>query len=490
MNVVVKNITIKLYLLPIMISSQSTTKNPVLESHPQVWVPIVLLVIFTALLLLARAGAVLKFAFPLGVTLISVGLYKKYPIHYTGFCWWLLFLAPWISRLSDYQSGVYDPQRLILAAPYLAILVIFPDFIRCLPKLCYQKSGALFVFSFIGIFYSVCIGTVNNNLTVFKSLLEFLTPLMFGYYFYHNWKDYPACAQNVQRVFRLGVLVMGLYGMVQYVIAPEPDRFWLSKMIEDGGFAFGTPEPLSIRVYSTMHSPGPFAVFMMAGLLLSFNGKGILQFPSAIAGYVSFMLSLVRSAWGGWFLGLMILFSASQPKLQMRLIITVLAMFICVLPLTMMEPFSDVINSRVQTLTDVKNDGSAVGRQEIYAATLPRALSSWIGSGLGSGQGFDSAVLDTLINLGWVGTLFYIGGMLVLVYELFHSSIGNRDSFINASRGIVMAMLMQLLFGNVLIAPSGIILWGFLGLGIAGCRYREQQQQLQEDYQHHSSALI
>lgn len=461
-----------------MISSQSTTKNPFLELQPQVWIPIALLVVFTALLLLVRAGAILKFAFPLGALLVSLVLYGKYPVHYTGFCWWLLFLAPWTSRIADYQSGVYDEQRLILSAPYLAILVIFPDFIRYLPRLHRQKSGLLFALSFIGIFYSACIGLINNSLFgVFKSLLEFLTPLMFGYYFYKNWKNYPAFAQNVQHVFRLGVLVMGLYGMVQYVQAPELDRFWLSKIIETGSYAFGTPEPLGIRVYSTMHSPGPFAVFMMAGLLLSFDGKGILQLPSAAAGYLSFLLSLVRSAWGGWFLGLMVLFSASKPKLQMRLIITVVVMFICVAPLTLMEPFSEVINSRLQTLTDVANDGSAVGRQDIYATELPRALTSWIGKGLGSGQGFDSAVLDTLINLGWLGTIFYIGGMLVLVYRLFQSSIDNRDPFINASRGIVMGMMMQLLFGNVLIAPSGIILWGFLGLGIAGCRYREQQQQ-------------
>jgi hypothetical protein len=463
-----------------MISRHSTTKSSVPSSQSQSWIPIALFIMITALLFLVRAGAVVKFAFPLGALSVALVLYIKYPISYAGFCWWLLFLAPWISRLSDYQNHAFDEQRLILAAPYLAVAVILPDFIRFLPRFRYSKGGLPFSIAFIGVFYSACIGLVNN-FNVFKNLLEFLTPILFGYYFYQNRRYYPAYVKNVQRVFGFGTLVMGIYGMVQYVVAPEADIFWMKTLIEKGQYGFGNPEPLGIRVYSTMHSPGPFAIFMMAGLLLSFNGKGMFQIPSAITGYLSFMLSLVRSAWVGWFLGLIMLFSASKPKLQIRLVLTVLVLIAGVLPLTMMEPFAEVINARVQSLGDVGNDGSAQGRQEIYAEALPRALTSLVGSGLGSGQGFDSAVLDTLINLGWIGTIYYIGGLLLLIYKLFQSSVGNCDSFINTSRGIVTAMLLQLLFGNSLIAPSGMILWGFLGLGVAGCQYHEQQQ-LSEDH--------
>ena len=74
----------------------------------------------------------------------------------------------------------------------------------------------------------------------------------------------------------------------------------------------GTPEPLGIRVFSTMNSPGPFANVLLAGLLILLTNENFSARPRLRAvGYLSFLLlSLVRSAWIGWFLGLLSLLSA------------------------------------------------------------------------------------------------------------------------------------------------------------------------------------
>ena len=60
-------------------------------------------------------------------------------------------------------------------------------------------------------------------------------------------------------------MVMGAYGVWQYMVAPAWDGFWIEST---GLLTFGKPEPRQIRVFSTMHSNGPFAVTMMAALLL------------------------------------------------------------------------------------------------------------------------------------------------------------------------------------------------------------------------------
>ncbi|MGQ9873077.1 hypothetical protein [Leptodesmis sp.] len=64
--------------------------------------------------------------------------------------------------------------------------------------------------------------------------------------------------------------------------------------------AFGTPEPLGIRVFSTMNSPGPFATVMMAGLVLLFTSRSSIRFVGAGAGYrLFFCLLCDRPGWGG-----------------------------------------------------------------------------------------------------------------------------------------------------------------------------------------------
>ncbi|MCG8363360.1 MAG: O-antigen ligase domain-containing protein, partial [Pseudanabaenales cyanobacterium] len=69
------------------------------------------LVLFLALGFLIGAGRFLVLLFPLGSIVVGVFLYRRYPIFYVGFTWWLWFLGPLVRRLIDYQSGhlTYGP---------------------------------------------------------------------------------------------------------------------------------------------------------------------------------------------------------------------------------------------------------------------------------------------------------------------------------------------------------------------------------------------
>jgi hypothetical protein len=447
------------------------------ESKQYPWILIGGFIFFTGICILVRAAKVLQFGFPLGALIVSLGLYRKHTIYYVGFCWWLWFLTAYVARLSDYQSQTFDTTRLMMIAPYLATLVTLPNLLVKLPKVFNDKDATPFLITFMGISYGTCIGLFNHGLfNVIKTSLDSLVPVLFGFFLYQNWRNYPAYKKNTYQVFCAGILVMGIYGVFQYISAPGPDSFWVTKMIEMGKNSFGQPEPLALRTFSTMHSPGPYAVFLMSGLLLSFSDKNSLQLPSLIVGYLNFMLTLVRSAWGGWLVGLICLFSVAKPKFQARVLITICVLALCVVPLTAMEPFSQSINSRVESLTNLESDNSGQVRRESYAELTNQALTSWIGQGFGSGGSADSAILDSLFSMGWAGTIYYISGLFLLIMKLFRSSYGRSDPFINTTRAILMGMLLQLFLGNLLLAPGGIILWGFLGLGISGCRYYEHQQ--------------
>jgi hypothetical protein len=69
---------------------------------------------------------------------------------------------------------------------------------------------------------------------------------------------------------------------------------------------------------------------------------------------------------------------------QMRLIALLLVIAILVVPLSTVEPFAQVIQSRLTTLTNVGDDQSAKARAGLYALVIDDALKEFIGQGNGT----------------------------------------------------------------------------------------------------------
>ncbi len=458
------------------------------------WIAVLGLGLFSVLCLLTGAASILRTAFPVGALGVGIFLYWRYPILYLGFTWWLWFLTPWLRRMIDYRSGWADPS-LVLLSPYLVTLVTLATFLRYVPKV-YRQDGLPFILSSIGVFYGLLIGLVNSKFgdnsrivysiiratdftytptAVVVGALEFLCPILFSFHLFINWRHYPEYRQNIQRTFLWAVLVMGAYGVVQYLVAPEWDRFWLTQVIKTGNTSFGIPEPLGIRVFSTMNSPGPFAEVMVAGLLLLLSSRGTLPLLATVAGYFTFLLTLVRSAWGGWFVGLLLFGTSLKSSLQMRLIITVLIVGMCVFPLTTVEPFSEIISARVQSLSNVQEDNSYKDRAETYDRALGVALFEPLGNGLGL-PGVDSGIIDTFIQLGWFGSIPYLGGLILLLFKLTQCVERRFDTFMSSAFAISLAMLAQIGLGDPLTGVVGMVFWGFTGVALAGHKYYQYQR--------------
>lgn len=454
------------------------TKRLLFNLQPTLaWMAILGFVLFSALCLLIHAGGLLRLTYPAAAFAVGLFLYQRYPILYIGFTWWVAFLTPFVRRVVDYQSGWVDPSPMLLA-PFLVMMVTVITFLQHLPK-SYRQGGLPFILSASGVFYGLLIGLIKYPVfSVVVPLLNWSAPLLFGFHLFVNWRHYPAYRQNLQRTFVWGVLVTGGYGILQYLIAPEWDRAWLTNTEL---LAFGTPEPLGIRVFSTMNSPGPFATVMMAGLLLLFSSHSPLRFVASGTGYLAFLLSLVRSAWLGWVISVLAFIPALKPRLQMRLIITILVMSICVLPLANLEPFSTAIADRLQTFSDTKDDVSYNQRLEGYADILGQALSEIPGNGFGfvlasdSLGANDSGVLTILFNLGWFGALPYLGGIFILFFSLFQI-VERTDSFVIAARAIAVGIFAQIGLGNPTIALSGMVFWTFAGIALAAQRYYSHQR--------------
>lgn len=452
----------------ISLTTPSVKKGFSIRLQPaSAWMAILGLILLSTLLIVVGAGKVLNLVFPGGAFIIGVFLYFRYPILYIGFSWWMWFLTPLVRRLADYRGSFTDPSPILLA-PYLVVLITLVTLGKHLPKI-NRQGGLPFILSFIGLAYAYLVGIIQSSPTqVTIALLEWLVPVLFGFHLFVNWRNYPSYRQNIERVFTWGVLVMGIYGVIQYLVAPDWDGTWLTntKMI-----SAGSAEPLKIRVWSTMHSPGVFAVFMMVGLLMLLNKQGTFARATSVIGYLAFLLTLVRGAWIMWFVGLLTHLSFIKSKLRIRIAIILMVLILGVIPLTTIEPFAQRITPRLETLFNLEADQSSNDRKDLYRQEIDSALINVMGNGMEKQEILDSGVLDILLSLGWFGGSFYLGGILLLIMRLFQDAMFNLNPFVSICRAISFCSLVGLIFGRQQIGAPGVILWGFLGLGIAACKY-------------------
>lgn len=453
-------------------------------------VPWGLVVGFAALvagLLAVGSGHTVELIFPAGAVLVGAAAYFQHPTLYLGFTWWLWFLTPEVRRLVDYQIG-WNPISPVMIAPYLVAGLAALTLVRCLPQL--AQRPALFPFALIltGLNYGYAIGLVRAGpLGATYGLLTWIVPVIFGFHVAAHWQRYPLYRDAMQRVFLWGVLAMGVYGIVQFFVVPPWDAYWME--VAPMG-SIGSPQPFEIRVWSTMNSPAPFAVAMMAGLLFTIAAKGPLRLLAGAAGYVSLLLSLVRAAWLGWAIGAVFLLAKVRGLQKMRLLAIGVLLFLLGLPLLLVNPVTERVTSRFETMQDIQQDDSYQARLALYSGFVLRSSTNVVGEGIGStslatklaNDGelgefgiIDSGVLEIMFVLGWPGTVLFVGGLCWLLRAGLVGGIPPDDIAAQAARAVALATVAQLLFDNTLIGVPGMIFWSFLGLVLAAKAFHRER---------------
>ncbi|MBH8565021.1 O-antigen ligase domain-containing protein [Nostoc sp. CENA67] len=456
------------------------------ERSLQGWIVILGFVLLTIACYFVGFAAMLRLIYPAAALVVAIFLYLRHPILYIGFNWWVWFLTPLVVRLVDYRVG-WDPTRQMLIAPYLVSFVSIATFLRYFPSAA-RQGGLPFVLAALGVFYGFLVGIIYNQpIPVARSLLDWLSPIIFAFHLFMNWRDYPSYRQNMQRTFFWCVLLTGAYGVYQFVVAPEWDRYWLieSKLFTSSG----DPVPFGMRVWSTMHSVGPYATVLQTGLLLMFTSRqNFLTFPASAFGYLSFLLTQARSNWGGWLFGIVMILASAKARTQMRLITIILVMAMCVVPLTTIEPISKVVADRMESFTNLQEDSSFRDRSGNYDRNLSLALTNGLGNGLGNiwkvdektGKievfVVDSGILDMFFTLGWFGAIPYMGGLILLLVSVCNYSEARFDNFVSAARAIGISSCAQLIISSGMLSVMGMILWGFLAMALAAHKYYQHEQ--------------
>ena len=416
----------------------------------------------------------LRLTIPLLAMLTAAVLYFTRPILYIQYALWIWFLAPLLRRLIDWRFGYTEP-NLILTAPLLVSAVAGLTLI--LPS---RRTGTRLPASFVlcgaAILYGFVVGmTISPSAEKVYGLCNWLCPMLFGLHLFLTWtqhKQYPAV---IGKVFLWAVLLLGLYGIYQYFAPPAWDRYWLENVMLGGqNLSFGRAEPLQIRVWSTLNSPGPFANFMVAGLLLLFSLRSFIKIPAALAGYFSLLLSLVRTAWLSWFVGLFVFLRKSNPRAIVRILALGLLLIICLLPWMNDPRVSNLLGDRLGTFSDMKQDDSFQQRLSMYRLLAADSVDHPFGYGL-SNQinlhdiAIDSGIFSLLFSLGWIGALAFASGIAAMFLVTTSSAAASQD-FPRVSKAVAIALLFQIIGGNIFVGVTGVLFWTFAAAYLAAVR--------------------
>jgi hypothetical protein len=443
------------------------------DEHPvgHAWVAVGAFVFMTIVGTLG-AAKFMNYVYPASSLVILLFLYHRYPLFFHSFVWWLIFLSPLVRRLVDYRSSFTNPSP-ILIAPSLLGIIILPSFLKQLPSLKLRDAVPYGIAAF-GVCYGLVMGYLYD-IPIQKLLLGtlgWISPIFYGFYIFINWRRYPEYQKNLEQTMRWGILLMSIYGIFQYLNLPEWDRSWMinSEMNVAGNATTG-----EIRVWSTMNSGEPFSAILAAGLIMTLGGKGIVPLSASIAGYITFLLALIRSAWLGWLGGMLCLFLISKPRFQGRLIFVTLTLVSLIVPLVASGVFGDSIGIRLSTFSDLENDASASGRQVAYSE-LDTAITNFLGGGIQDLR-LDSSIFSLLGELGWVGGIPYILGLGGLVYACWLSaSEPNASSKSKLMLAAAVTCLVRIPVNTTLTGIGGMLLWGSLSFSIASSKYIQHQR--------------
>ena len=461
-----------------------------LKSDPMEWGPPALLWLITALLVAAHQGSLLTLAFPVLATMTGLWLYFRSPARYVGFMWWLWFLSPEVRRLADWSKGGFTPTSLIQIAPLAVTMISGIGLIRHYPLLA-QRRGLPVLLILAGLAYAFMVGVVSSGpLAATYDLANWLYPLLIGFHIMANTRNYPAFRDTIVNTFIWGMLVMGGYGVVQFVIMPPWDALW---MLGSQMNSQGDPVPMGVRVFSTMNSSGPFAFAMMGAMVYVMAANHRVRWIAAVLGFFAFALSLVRSTWGGWVVAMLVQLVKSNNRVRVRIVGSAIVLAGLCVPLLVVGPVAERMQTRLNSIVNLKDDQSYAARNQFYATFAQKAFTDVSGEGMGAtgtstklsndggqlGQygNFDSGVMNIPFVLGWPGTLLYLSGILWLMVRAMLASFKMRDDkFVSSSVSLSLAIFAMLVFTNSLVGTGGLLLFISLFSILSAAHWQKQQR--------------
>jgi hypothetical protein len=228
-----------------------------------------------------------------------------------------------------------------------------------------------------------------------------------------------------------------------------------------------------MRVFSTLNSPGVFALVLACGLLILVQSRRKLAPVAAIFGLVSLLLTLGRSAWLTLTVGLVLLLILMPQKVFRAVAIPGLAVFMA-FSLASLSPARDVVGDRFSSFIRLQEDASAGERVSGTLRAGQLLLTQPQGFGLGVPQDLiandgsfslnDNGFANGFLALGLLPGILYFGSLAVLLVQSFRG-LRQKPQEMRVAAVAAIAIAAQLPLDTVYLGPTGVLLWMFSTLG-------------------------
>lgn len=400
-------------------------------------------------------------------------------------------IGPEVRRVADWAEGSFQPVTMLSLAPLLATSAFIIPILKRVRRINPRLRTALILLG-ATVIYGLVVGLAHNGLASIFDLASYVLPIFVLLYIVSRPTDASDRDFWIVSFTNLAIIVAS-YGWIQFLLAPAWDVFWMNHAPMA---SIGRPEPLKIRVFSTLNSPGPAGMFLAAALAPMFLERrwrgatgwvGVLLVASALA------VTLVRSSWLMLMVTVIVYILLSSGKDRWRKTLTVASLGLTLFTLIPLLPGGSDISSRVQTFGDLKKDNSANARSEFATDFIPTLLSTPFGLGLGTvglgskidNQGqlgqyanFDNGFYAIFITFG------LLGGMVVFasLWLLGKAARGTgRASTLSAYSRLAIATLVSvtcgLISGNMLTGIGGILTWLLIGTAFSASTPTKNQVQ-------------
>jgi hypothetical protein len=440
-----------------------------------VW-PQVLYWLLVGGLLAAHQGGPARVVYLLGGLMVGWRLLHRSPAAYVGFVFWLWVLTAFVRRVADLYATWQDPS-MVLLTPYLVTsLWLGPYVWRWLQgrtRAAERPQGReTFLLAAAGVAIGIPFGFIAFPYMAILETLNYLTPLVLGWYIATQSGQVREIERQVVTTFRYAALVTGAYGIYQFTTAPPWDALW---MINTEMGSIGKPEPFVLRVFSTMHSPGVLGPFLVIALVIWLGKPRVRDLPAVGVAGTTLLLSQVRAAWMGLLIGAMFVVASLKPAQQLRVGVAVALAVILAGPLLVTPEMMEVFNTRMETFEDLEGDTS--GRARITGHSLALDFITRRPLGVGIGQfdetisryisSRDSTFVSSLVQFGVLGSLLYFFALWLVAVKVwkYYRRAASAEGTALACGGLGLLSLLPL--GVVTAGPSGMCLWLVAGLAVA-----------------------
>jgi putative inorganic carbon (hco3(-)) transporter len=400
--------------------------------------------------------------------------------------WSIWLLAPLVRRVLALSSGTPAADPLSLLPFVLTAVLVLLELRRSAMN---QEARTTMLVAGAGFLIGAPMGLLNDPTSLMYGLLSYVSgvaAIVIG------WTDGRERTEGGDRAeptlltsLKWVMPLLAVYGILQYFLTLTS---WDSNWIETVQLAsIGSPQEGHIRIFSTLNSPGTFALVVAVALILGFGMKrGVLfAWASNILLIVALALTYVRSAWLALVVGLIVYAAAARGKSAKRLVLFIGVFVLLTVTVGSANPTTRAFTERITTFGHLGSDESAQTRLSL-TDELPHLIGQPLGSGLGAagqskrlsegaggkeeGVATDNGYLAQLDELGPIGFLLVLFAMVRAATAGLRGvavARGPNRPLAAAALATIMALLLAHAGGDILYGVTGVFFWYIAGLAMA-----------------------